>query len=332
MTQIRKKSVVWIASVVACLIVVTLVFYFVHRRPWTMTGAITVGDRDYQKEFPIADVTVSADGLADAPVKSDSAGLFKLKLRKSVRRGDIVTLQFRHPNYQPLDLKQPLTSKLWIIRLTPIKEEPRSQTEQRTPVGDIQVKYSMNPLMAVNIGSAVRTIQVANVGNVPCNGQPPCSPDGRWKAAIASGSLDAGPGNEFRNARASCIAGPCPFTKIEDDNFSAGGQTITASVRNWSDTVTFLLEAEVFRAVPSQMEHKAYPVVFGRALSFTLPDSAEAVTIEADMAGETIIFPLGPSLYLSWATCNITHNRAQGKVYRCELKPGYKFQPVHTRG
>lgn len=65
------------------------------------------------------------------------------------------------------------------------------------------------------------------------------------EGGVGSATLDAGAGNEFRNARASWIAGPCPFTRIEADHFSQGGQTITASARAWSDTTTFMLEAEV---------------------------------------------------------------------------------------
>src|SRR5438045_7766320 len=123
----------------------------------------------------------------------------------------------------------------------------------------------------VNIGSVVQVFQIENKGNVPCNGQDPCSPDGKWKAAIGGASLDAGAGNEFRNARVSCIAGPCPFTKIENDGFSRDTQKISASVRVWSDTATFLLEAEVFHPMVTDIVHESHPVIFGRALNFTLP-------------------------------------------------------------
>jgi hypothetical protein len=44
------------------------------------------------------------------------------------------------------------------------------------------------------------------------------------------------------------------------------------------------------------------------------------------VAGETIIFPLGPDLFLSWASCNSRMNPDHTSVYRCELKPGYRFQ------
>ena len=100
---------------------------------------------------------------------------------------------------------------------------------------------------------------------------------------------------------------------------------MTVSARNWSDTATFLLEAEVFRPMVSDMVRTSHPVKFGQALNFTVPGSAEGVSIQAEINGETITFPFGPNLYLSWADCNSRVNKDQTKVYRCELKPGYKF-------
>src|SRR5208282_1987692 len=130
-----------------------------------------------------------------------------------------------------------------------------------TAVANVRVRYSTKAIRTVNVGSAVRTFQVENVGNIPCKGRPPCSPDGKWKAAIASASLDAGPGNEFQNARVSCIAGPCPFTKIESEDFSKPAQKITALARNWSDPATFLVEAEVVHTMQTPLDHQSYPVV-----------------------------------------------------------------------
>jgi hypothetical protein len=82
----------------------------------------------------------------------------------------------------------------------------------------------------------------------------------------------------------------------------------------------------VVHTMQSPIEHQSYPVIFGAALSFTLPTDAEGVNLEADVAGETIIFPLGPDLFLTWANCNAKVNRDRNSVYRCELKPGYRFQ------
>jgi hypothetical protein len=193
-------------------------------------------------------------------------------------------------------------------------------------VGNVRVRYSIKAQTEINVGSAVQTFEVENKGNVPCKGQHPCSPDGKWKAALGSVSLDAGPGNELREARASCIAGPCPFTNIESDHLPQGEQLIRVTARNWSDTATFLLEAEVFHPMVSDIIHESYPVIFGEGLNFTLPSAAEGVNIQADIDGQTVIFPLGPSLFLSWASCNARVNPDQTRVYRCALKPGYRFQ------
>ena len=194
-------------------------------------------------------------------------------------------------------------------------------------VSNIKVRYTVNSQNDENIGNAVRTFQVVNRGNVPCRRQYPCSPDGQWKATSASLELDAGIGNEFRDARASCIAGPCPFTRIDSSGFAAGGRTIAVAALDWSDTATFLLEAEVFHKAIVSNVRESYPVVFGRALSFTLPPTAEGVSLEADVDGLQMVFPLGPELYLSWAECatRSSSNGDEARVYQCELKPGYHF-------
>jgi hypothetical protein len=193
-------------------------------------------------------------------------------------------------------------------------------------VSNVLVRYSIKTTNTLNVGSAVKTFEVANAPNVPCKKEPPCSPDGKWKATMGSASLDAGEGNEFRNARTSCIAGPCPFTKIETEDFLQGGREVKVSARNWSDTATFLLEAEVFRPMVADMVRTSHPVIFGQALNFTVPGSAEGISIQAEINGETITFPFGPNLYLSWADCNARVNKDQTKVYRCELKSGYRFR------
>jgi hypothetical protein len=139
--------------------------------------------------------------------------------------------------------------------------------------------------------------------------------------------LDAGAGNEFRDARASCIAGPCPFTQIDASGFANGGRTIKASALDWSDTSTFLVEAEVFHTAVVSRVRESYPVVFGRSLSFTLPGSAEGVSLEAELDGVEMVFPLGPNLYLNWASCSVrtSPNQEKSTVYQCELKPDYRF-------
>ena len=329
----KEKIVPWVASLAALVAILTaLAFYFSQRKPLWLKGVIVVRSSDPRKRVPIANVDITVNsGAGIVRAKSDSSGFFTLQLPISVRRGRTIALQPRHPDYIPLDLEDYVADKLYIVQMVPLVESVLPPVNRPTTmVANLRVRYSIKATTAVNIGSAVKTFQVQNTGNVPCKNQNPCSPDGLWKAAIGSISLDAGAGNEFRNARVSCIAGPCPFTKIEKDGLSRAGQKISASVRVWSDTATFLLEAEVFHPMVTDIVHESHPVIFGRALNFTLPATAEGVCIQADVAGETVIFPLGPALFLSWANCNATVGRDQTKVYRCELKPEYQFPGTST--
>lgn len=324
----KEKVLVRVAAFVALVAVLAgLAFHFTQRKPLWLKGAIVVQNADARKRAPIANVDITVNtGAGIVKAKSDSSGFFALELPISVRRGRQIALQAHHSDYKPLVLQDYVADKLYIAEMAPLVEStPTPSNRPMTQVANLRVRYSTKATTAVNIGIAVKTFEVQNAGNVPCRGQNPCSPDGLWKASISSISLDAGAGNEFRNARVSCIAGPCPFTKIERDGFSRGGQKISASVRVWSDTATYLLEAEVFHPMVSDIVHESHPVIFGRALSFTLPTSAEGVCIQADVSGETVIFPLGPNLFLSWASCSVSVDRDQSKVYRCELKPEYHF-------
>jgi hypothetical protein len=327
---VSKKVRLWcmiLAIAAACAVGAFFIVRFIKNRQISMTGAVIRRDTDSNKELPIADVEVTArNGVISATTKSDATGFFKLKMGAGIRRDQAITLHFRHAEYQPLDMAGPAGDKLYIAQMVPLPHESPRPDHPDMTVGNLVVRYSVKAVSAVNVGSAVKSFQVVNKGNVLCNGQHPCSPDGKWKASIGSASLDAGEGNIFQNARASCIAGPCPFTRIESDDFSNGGRNISVSVRNWSDTTSFLLEAEVVHHMNSDMTRRSYPVMFGQALNFTLPALAEGVSIEAEINGQGIVFPLGPDLFLSWAECNSRVNRDQTKVYRCELKPGYRFR------
>jgi hypothetical protein len=325
-TEMQKKAKVSLWIIFAALCATAVTFFVIHRlrNPLTIMGAVTIKDADSRKELPIADVEITvANGAAEAPAKSDASGFFTLKLKKWIRRGRPITLKFRHPNYQPLDLPEFADSKLYIAQMVPIVKKPDNVAS--VAIGNVRVRYSIKAPRTMNVGSAVKAFEIKNVGNIPCNHQVPCSPDGKWKATLGAVTLDAGTGNEFINARVSCIAGPCPFTRIESGDISRPGQKLTAKARNWSDNATFLVEAEVIHVMQSAIDHQSYPVIFGSALNFTLPRNAEGVSFEADISGDTIIYPLGPSLLLSWANCN-TRSNGDGTIYRCELKPGYRFQ------
>ena len=326
MTHTRKIEA-WIALFLAVVLLITLaVIRWPRKKEIILQGAVLVQDSDPRKQRPVAGVAISAGDLATADTVSDASGLFVLRLRKQIRNGHALVISFRHVQYQPLYLNDFVTSKLYVVHLVPVANNPAPGNQPQVSVANVRVRYTVKALDQLNVGSAVKIFEIQNTSNIPCKGGSLCSPDGKWKAASGSATLDAGPGNAFRNARSSCIAGPCPFTKIEGDRLSQGDQIVTATARDWSDTATFLLEAEVFRPVVSQMEHWSYPVVFGEGLSFTLPSAAESVSIEAEVDKQTIIFPLGPSLFLSWATCNIEVNPDKSRIYRCAPKPGYRFQ------
>jgi hypothetical protein len=298
------------------------------RKPISLKGAIIQEDADARKQSPITDVEVGvADHLASADALSDFSGFFRLTLRRGVKRGRSVVLQFRHPDFQPVDLPVTVGDKLYVVRMTPIHPDAGDQPGRpQVMISNIFVRYSIETTASVNVGAGVTTFQAVNTGNVPCDHRSACSPDNKWKAAIGSASLDAGQGNVFGNARVSCIAGPCPFTKIESDEFSHGGRNIGVSVVDWSDTTTFLFQAEVFRQEISDIVRESYPVIFGRALNFSLPAAAEGPSLEAELGGTNIVFPLGPAPNLSWASCNVKVEKAQTKSYRCELKEGYRFR------
>jgi len=333
----RRRTVGWIIAGVVVAAVATVLLVRVHHwrpRSLTIQGAVIRKDEDSRKESPISGVQIIAsDGVTSTSAQSDASGYFKITFPEAVWPGQTLNLTFTHAEYQPLELKLPtglrLASKgLYVAAMTPVP--PGSDTGPSLPVSYVSnmvVRYTVNSQTDQNVGSAVRAFQVINKANVPCNGRAPCSPDGRWKATDGSISLDAGPGSEFRYVRASCIAGPCPFTRIDSAGFVNGGRNITATALDWSDTATFLLEAEVFRAGMASHVRLLYPVVFGNALHFTLPPTEEGVTIEAEVNGTSMVFPLGPELYLSWATCTARSNTDAEKttVYRCELKPGYRF-------
>jgi hypothetical protein len=338
-----RKKIAWaiIAVAAGVVIVVVLLLMRAHRlhaiteaQAIPIEGAVIRRDTDANKELPIGEVAITAsNGVRTATTESDAAGYFKLVLQKGVLSDRPVTVAFRHPNYEPLDLtvqtgRLAIPKQLYVAAMKPIPTKAVTRTSQPLiAVSSIRVRYTINTRTETNIASEEKTFQVVNKGNVPCNRQSPCSPDGKWKASSASTSLDAGTDNYFSNIRASCIAGPCPFTRIDSNGFIHGGRYIKVSALNWSDTATFLVEAEVYHTAISSEVRELFPVIFGQTLNFTVPPTQEGVSLEADLDGAPMVFPLGPDPELSWATCTVRTGMDEEKttVYRCELRPGYRF-------
>ena len=327
----RKRVFATVAGVIVTGLIVLAVVLFapklkVRLRPLTIRGAVLTQDPDPTKQIPIADARIQITAAQlQFTTKSDNSGYFTIVLPVGLRKGQPLQIQFEHPQYRPSEWSGPAGDRLYIGRLQPVTHAAEEPQPNQIKLDNIVVQYSISNSTAVNVGFAVKTFQVVNKGDVPCERQPPCSPDGAWKAAAVSEVLHASPGNEFHNARASCIAGPCPFTRIEEDNFAHDSETLRVTFLDWSDTATFLVEAEVYRTTAASFIRQSYPIIFERAFTFTLPAMAQGVNIEATLNGSMIVFPLGPALNLSWANCQTVVNRDGSRVYRCELKPGYRF-------
>jgi hypothetical protein len=321
-------SIRWRIAIVATALAGTAIGLLLFKqRLIVLQGAVIQQDADARKQSPIAGVIVSATDVPVPSATSDFSGFFRVPLRRSVLSGPLVTLRFQHPDYQPLELQVPMDGALCIARMVPLHPEQRPQLKQpEILLSNLVVRYSVEVRSVTKVGSEAKAFEVVNAGDIPCAGHPPCSPDGKWRARIGGVSLDAGTDHQFREARLSCIAGPCPFTRTESDAYTKGGRYISASVRNWSETTTFVLEAEVFRPLIANTIEQAYPIILGRTLHFTLPTSAEGPSIEAEVNGTQIVFPLGPDGSLSWATCEVRTEKDQTKSYRCELKAGYAFK------
>ena len=332
----RRRTALWVglaavAAGAAALLIIGI-------RDWLprwsiIQGAVIRRDADSRKEAPIADVQISAEyGNTHLSARSDASGYFRLAFPGAVLPGKIVKLSFRHPDYKPLNrdveiefrssVRQLVIAAMFPITM-PAKENP---TGKLVVVSNVRVRYTVNTENEENIGSAAKIFEVVNRGDIPCQRQKPCSPDGYWKAAMGSIKMDAGAGNEFRDARATCIAGPCPFTRIDSSEFSQGGRNIAATALDWSDTATFLLQAEVFHTSLSSIVRESYPIIVGSDLSFTVPPTAEGVCLVAELDGVEIVFPLGPDLNLSWATCTTrTGAKGDATTYQCELNPDFRF-------
>jgi hypothetical protein len=333
----------WIAvsAIIGSIALITATVLVVRARRWnstlmTLQGAVIRRDSDTQKEVPISDAQITATrGATTISTRSDASGYFKIKFSEVVWPGQTVALSFRHEDYEPLDINlhiqfRSMMRRLYLAAMEPEPSAVRTSAAPGKPiavVSNLRVRYTENFQTDEDIGSAVRTFQVVNRGNIPCRRQAPCSPDGSWKATKASITLDASMGNEFRNVRASCIAGPCPFTRIDSSGFQQPGRTIEVSAFDWSDTATFLLEAEVVHTTIASNVRHSYPVVFDRTFNFTVPPTQEGVSLEAEINGAPMVFPMGPDLYLSWASCTatISTDGEKSTAYRCELKPGYRF-------
>lgn len=335
----RKKILIWSAIAAAALGATVAVIRI--RANWRrspieaihITGAVLRENRDPRKQSPIANAEITATGsLFEVNAKSDASGLFQLSLRPGLRPREPIILKFEHNEYKPVEITTASEDRIYVVRMVPVLPEPPGENEpvdtgKPLLIKDVRVRYTVKNQTTMDVGSLAKQFEVVNTGNIPCAGHRPCSPDGKWKASTGSLSLHAEDENQFRNVRVTCIAGPCPFTKVTAGDLSRPSRVIGVSVLNWSDTASFLVEAEITRTAVTDTIRRSYPTIIGQTMTFSLPAAAEGPTVEANLNGEDIMFPLGPKLILSWATCNVEIAPGQNRTYRCELKPGYQFPP-----
>ncbi len=301
----------------------------------TLMGAVLRQDDDPRNQTPLSNVEITAvDGPLTVRGKSDSSGFFELNIRPAVPIRRRITLKFEYPSYKPIELTLPRSAnRLYVVRMEPlgrsVKGKPSSAKaiEKMTRIKDVRIRYLSQDQSTVSVGSLAKQFEIPNIGNVPCDKRQPCSPDGKWKAAANLISLNAPEGNEFQNVSVSCVAGPCPFTKVESDALSPRSGQIRVKALNWSDTTDFVVEADISRNVLTDKVHHAYPFIVGQTMNFSLPDGSEGLSIEANLDGQEIVFPMGPDLIMTWATCGVETPAAGNKLYRCQLKPGYTFGP-----
>ncbi len=331
MTDSRKVAI-WVTAVLSVSIVIgSLVFIIRQSRPkppLQLSGVALRRDSDPRKQIPIADAEVTASTVSTtARTVSDASGLFSFTLPAQEGEPQVAKLTFARSGYLPLGISNATGNQLYLAYMTPVPQKVTSPVSKSvSTLSNVRVRYSEKATITNNTGSLVKPFEAVNTGNVPCNQHEPCSPDRKWKASVTS-FVEHGQDQEFRRPRLACIAGPCPFTRIESQALGADGHDLNISVRNWSDTATFLLEAEVSQTVTTDVIRQSYPTKFGSSMSFILPATAEGPSIEADLNGQPIVFPLGPDLIVSWATCSVTVSPDHTKVYRCDLKPEYRFLP-----
>jgi hypothetical protein len=328
----RRRLIAILITVVglglAAALAVVLVKRSRARQPLHLSGVVLRADPDPGKQVPVPGAVIEAvSGSSNVVTKSDAAGSFTIDLEPSWERDRRVALTFRHDGYAVLETGGWTNGQICIARMLPLERvEPVAAKHPLVPIGDVRVRYSIKSTTTTNVGSVAKAFQAANQGPAPCDGAPACSPDGKWRATLNSQVFDAGAGNEFRNARLSCIAGPCPFSKVTKENLEEPGRIIRLSVLNWADTVTYFLEAEVAHTAVANIVRYLYPFISGPAMNFTLPPGSQGPSVEADLGGSEIVFPLGPALRLSWATCSATPAADHTKQFRCELKDGYEFR------
>jgi len=144
MTRAHKIEA-WIALAVALVLAASTLalVQWQRQKPISLRGAVLVQDSDPRKQLPIAGVTVSAGDLSAAEATSNSSGFFYLKLRKPIRKGHDLVLEFHHSQYQPLVLHDVVSSQLYVVHLLPVSNQAAPTNQPVAKVANVRVRYTI---------------------------------------------------------------------------------------------------------------------------------------------------------------------------------------------
>ena len=219
-----RKITIW-ASAAVLVGIGVLVWWLMRPRrppikPVSITGVVLIHDTDPKKQLPVPNARIMLDGRrCHSGNEVRHFGPISHHAPAWNRTGGERDAQSDACRVRAIRNDASSQGEIYVVRLTPVAREPAPRPNRPVlPLKDVRLRYTVKSTTTRNISSAAQPFEIVNTGNVPCDHHGPCSPDGKWKATISSVSLDAGEGNEFRNARLSCIAGPCPFTRVESDN------------------------------------------------------------------------------------------------------------------
>src|SRR5579863_4581789 len=114
--MIKARTALLVGLLPIFVAALAIVAWHYMTRPISIRGATIQQDPDPNMQSPIQDVVISVAGAPDAAkVKSDFSGYFRLTLHPHTKRGEPLTLEFRHPEYQPVDLRASASSELYVV-------------------------------------------------------------------------------------------------------------------------------------------------------------------------------------------------------------------------
>ena len=181
--------------------------------------------------------------------------------------------------------------------------------------------------------TGVKTFQIQIMGNIPCNGST-LFPGRQMEGGNQFRVPGCGRGKRFPKCQGFLYCGPLPFhaelimTAFPREGATSRSPCAIGRIRPHSCFRRRCSDPQI-----SDLVRMTYPIILGTSLNFTLPPTAEGPSVEAELNGENIIFPLGPDpcFELGRLQCQRAKGNNGQKFYRCELNAGYQFQIEMSR-